>query len=307
MNTRALCFLTSMILGFYGCSSLAFDSADSSLNSETIFWSFNSNGLEPADASAFNTWYRSAKFKDISPLLDNAYFMKGPWNQNIQMTTEGELYFERSQTDSNAHTMLEISVNDEPQRGRFVLYDGYRSMNRRDIYEFEFEIRLGGASWWREVPWVVVFQGHAMPDLLHRGRSYNPPFSIRVSRGKWIADIRAHAGRVIPYDKNYDRNDPIYLGNAEARWTRFRVRARWGSTKDHVGALSEPSLLMIWKDDVLVHQESGNLTFYNFLSHRGESLGPYVTFGAYTPLLVTNEISPIRILFRNIVLRISPE
>lgn len=268
----------------------------------TELWSYDSGLVAANDAKKFNAWFKGAKFKDIAGIA-NAYFLKGPVTQNVAIEPDGILRFSRAVHDRDPHTMIELSVNNNPARGNFVKNDGYRSMALGVPYEFELSIRADSGTWSANIPWVVVFQGHSMADVVNVGKKYNPPFALVVTRGRWAVDVRADSRINLPVNRSYERSQRIDLGPVDPGcWTTFVFRVMWG----FMDAPNEPSgALGIWRDGQVKYEEWGRKNFYKNRSSSGRYLGPYVTFGAYTPTGKSTEavgVSIQRLVLRQWVL-----
>ena len=193
------------------------------------FWSINTKSLTKKEQNIFNNWHIQSKFKDISPKFGNGYFFKSPWQQRVYIDSEGSMVFERIPVQKQAHTMIEISVNNQPSAGQFINYGGYRSMKLGIPYEIEFEVLANNGQWISNIPWLIVFQGHAIPDIFDKGKKFNPPFALVISKGRWEAHIRADSRLSLPHDKSYERFDRIDLGKVDPDvWTRFTIKVMWG-------------------------------------------------------------------------------
>jgi hypothetical protein len=241
----------------------------------TDFWAFEATALSAGDIHAFRRWYSLSKFKEVSPKVGGAWFRKGPFHQGVDIGPEGRMNFVRLPTDGDDHTMLEVSVNGDSRRGNYVEYGGYRAMRLGVPYEINVTVSVEGEQWWKDIPWAVVLQGHAIPDAPKLGEKYNPPFALVVIRGRWQIHVRADERSVLPVDRSYQRFDQIDLGPVkEGRSIDVRVRVVW-SYDEKVGVLA------IWRDGVRYHSEVGRRNFYNTKSPNGDAMGPYVTFGAY--------------------------
>jgi len=266
----------------------------------TEFWGYRASFTGMDEYKQFNAWHRKAKFKDISKKFDNAYFFKGPWDSTIEMNSNGEMVFNRLPGQAEAHTMVEISTNNEYSRGNFIDYGGYRFMRPGKPYEIEMEIMVSEGDWIQKIPWLLVFQGHAVANFFDDIKGFNPPFALLIQRGRWAAHIRADSRLLLPKDRSYERFDKIDLGPVEPnRWTRFRIRVIWDHRKDES---HNDSVLAIWRDNQLLHQEVNKQTFYNSMTKFGLNLGPYLSLGAYTDIF-NNEYGPISVIFREITLR----
>jgi len=269
-------------------------------NPSEIFWSYLGSSLNTHDIERFNMWYSKAEFKDISPKIDSAYFFRTPWPNKVIINSKGNLLFTRDSNDKDAHTMIELSVNNDPTLGDFVNYDGYRSMATGIPYEIVIDTKVTDGSWIKSVPWLLVFQGHAIPDLFDKGKRFNPPFALVISRGRWEAHVRADSRLSLPKDRSYQRYDKIDLGKViPDKWTKFKIKVIWGSSNN---LENNNEALGLWRDGKLYHQEWGKHNFYNNVTPFGERLGPYIMVGAYTPLF-TDEHEPIVVKIRELTVK----
>lgn len=245
------------------------------------FWRLAAEEVSSSDVGLFRQWYANASFRDVSPQFGSAQFMKGPVGQSIDFDDEGRLVFTRSPDDRDAHTMIELSVGGDASRGHFVPYGGYRTMRLGVPYEIRFSVHVDGSAWWREVPWAVILQGHAIPDGPKRGAKFNPPFAVVVTRGQWEIHVRADDRRVLREDRKYRRFDRIPLGAVRrGESLDVAVRVVWGYTDAGAG-------MSVWRDGRLIRADINRSNFYDTRAPSGESMGPYITFGAYMPLADT--------------------
>lgn len=264
------------------------------------FWTFQSASLSESDINNFNQWHKQAKFKDISPRIDDAYFFKSPWPHEVVINTNGNMVFQRTAEQNEAHSMIEISVNNQTESGRFINYGGYRSMSTGVPYVIELEVMLESGNWIESIPWMLVFQGHAIPSIFNRSQKFNPPFALLITRGRWEVHIRADSRLSLPADKSYERFDKVDLGKATPNvWTRFKIKVMWGHDDFPEG---NGTALGIWRDGKLYHEEWGIKNFYNSISLSNEALGPYLMIGAYTPAFDKNH-DPITIKFKQFILK----
>lgn len=247
------------------------------------FWSYDAKRVTAPERILFEHWLSAAKFKDYSPTIASATFRKGPISQTIFIDGDGRLAFKRNQHDGDPHTMLELGVPAGPSRHQFVNYDGYRSMKIGIPFAVDLEVAVSGDHWWEAIDWLVVFQGHAMPGVPNIGAKYNPPFALVVTRGRWQLHIRADSRPRLPRDRKYMRFSKIDLGEVvRDRTEHFSFCVVWGYAD---GPSDKAGSLTIYKNGAPMYSETQRMNFYNNKNLIGESLGPYVTFGAYTPLM----------------------
>jgi len=265
------------------------------------FWSYTGSSLSNHDINTFNIWHSKSKFKNISPKIGEAYFLKSPWSHQIKADDEGNLVFVRNSDEKEPHTMVELSMNNQPKTGNFVNYDGFRSMATGIPYEIFIDVKVINNNWVKNVPWLVVFQGHAIPDKYDEGKKFNPPFALIISRGRWQVHVRADSRLSLPDDRKYERFDKIDLGEVIFdKWTTFKIKVIWGSK-----SLSKknPAALELWRDNTLLFQEWGRHNFYNNITPSGDNLGPYLMIGAYTPKFDT-QYDPITIKIKEFTIKI---
>lgn len=253
------------------------------------FWHFDSAKFTQTYADKFRLWYANARFKDVSDNYAGANFRMGPIHQSIDVDELGRLTFTRKSTDEDAHTLIEVSVALDPERGNFPPYGGYRTMRLGVPYEFEMKVSVEGSNWWKDVPWAVVFQGHAIPDPPKGNFKFNPPFALVITRGRWQVHIRADNRPELPRDRKYQRFEKIDIAPvAENEILDLKVRVVWGFE-------SESAAMSIWNNNLLVHAESEKANFFDTRTPAGETVGPYMTFGIYLPLESTrNETARVK-------------
>lgn len=282
------------------CNNIANKSNPYFLGDFTEFWGFRSDVISFADINTFNLWHKNSKFKSISPKIDNAYFFRSPSKNDVTLDENGQMVFSRYPGDTETHTMVQISVNNEPTRGHFIDYGGYRFMSIKVPYEIEMEVMAVGGDWIKKVPWMLAFQGHAVPNLINRNAKFNPPFALLISKGRWAAHIRADSRAMLPSNRKYERFEKIDLGPVQPdQWTRFRIRVAWDYEKK---SATNEAFLAIWRDGTLYHSEEGKQTFYNSFTPLGLNFGPYLHVGAYAPLF-NHEHGPITIKLKELTFR----
>lgn len=251
------------------------------------FWSYDAIYVNNEDAAHFNDWYRDSNFKEISQKISGAFFFKDPWGQNVVIDNNSNLVFERKFDDIHQHSMIELSVNNEPNKGAFINYGGYRSMALSKPYRIELEALVSGSDWWKKINWMLVFQGHAIPDIFDVGKKFNPPFALLISRGRWEVHVRADSRLSLPIDKSYERFDIFDLGPVDFdTFTTFTIDVTWGYTNSNG---KTPGNLTLLRDGKVHHKEEGRMNFYNNRAYSGKNLGPYLMLGAYTPLFDEND------------------
>jgi hypothetical protein len=266
------------------------------------FWAYRSNKVSDEQVKRLLDWDKAAEFKSISPKADNAFFFKTPWPYNLMIGASNELIFIRNHNDQEAHNMVELSVNNDPSLGRFIDYGGFRSMAMNTPYLIEFDVKVNGEKWVDTIPWLLVFQGHAIPDIYDQFTKFNPPLALVVSKGRWELHIRADSRVSLPKDRSYERFEKIDLGSVEPnKWSRFGIRVMW-SFEDYPNG--KGSALGVWRDGKLKHQEWGRKNFFNNATPiTAINLGPYLTIGAYTSAL-DEAHGQVKVEFDNIIMNL---
>lgn len=171
--------------------------------------------------------------------------------------------------------MLEIAVDDYGVVSAFGGPGGYRSMALGVPYDIELEFMLLESGWSESVPWAILFQGHAIPDLPKLAQKLNPPFALVVSEGALEVHMRADARRRIPENRNYQRTKRVHLGSiAPYQTTNIRISVTWA----YEGGAGE---LKLYREGILLYEEHGEINFFNVRDLNGRNYGPYLTFGLY--------------------------
>lgn len=239
----------------------------------------------------FNDWYVSSRFKDVFNTSGSAFVMKGPVTQQITLA-DGAFHFRRDSSDTDAHTMLEVSVN-KTAIASYQQKTGFRTMGLGIPYEFSMDFMATGDDWWSNNDWCVVMQAHVFDSIRSTEKRPNPPFALVAIRGRWELHVRGDDRDGLS-DRNYQRSDQIDLGPIEGGvWVSLRVRVIWDY--DAHGAL------LVVKSGVERHREWGTKTFFNVaIDESADRIGPYVTFGAYS----YDVALPIAMMVRNIRLGI---
>lgn len=269
-----------------------------------VVWRFSAEGLTGDERDKFSRWQEHAKFKDVSSQISAAKFMMPPWRQGVVLDPSGRIAFIRQKSDTFSHSFLELAAMPGTEEKAFVRYDGYRSLKQGVMYRLRIGVSVESGGLLDSIPWLLVFQGHAMPDRADIGKKFNPPFALVISRGRWALDIRGDSRLSLPRDKSYQRNERFDLGPAsDGERSEFEFFVRWHWDSFRVPGKPEIS---VWRDKKCVQARIPSLNFYRNERLDGTLVGPYLGVGAYFPNEFINT-ETVRVLLDTLELSVLPE
>lgn len=261
-----------------------------------VLWTLNGGGGRASEAAReFNAWYPRARQGEVLALPGVSALRRDPWGQGVQLRDDGTFQFRRRRADRHTHSMIELQFDRDATAAAQVT--GGRALSLGEAYRFEMTVAASGDLDWDQLPWLLVFQGHAFRDRYKRVGSFNPPLAVVISRGFWEVHVRGDDRQQLPRDKKYQRDARIRLGRfVPGRPATIDVELVWGSSP--TGPVGQPPRLDVWFNGEMVHSESRVANFFR-VELDGVLVGPYVGMGAYLPAESVPE-KPIVVAFRHL-------